>query len=73
MTTLESIPSSVRRLNLLFNSVGRRTEEKTLRSAVIACPDVEKLEIQGEVGKECWCFIVPYFTSIRVLDTHKWG
>ncbi|SJL17974.1 uncharacterized protein ARMOST_21545 [Armillaria ostoyae] len=33
-TTLETLPSSVHRLRLNFKSVGERTEEKTLRSAV---------------------------------------
>ncbi|KAK0226854.1 hypothetical protein EDD85DRAFT_1027347 [Armillaria nabsnona] len=66
-TTLESLPSSVRRLNLVFKSVGKRTEEKTLRSAVVVCPAIEELEIEGEGGEECWCSIVPHFKSIRVL------
>ncbi|PBK80363.1 hypothetical protein ARMGADRAFT_1020928 [Armillaria gallica] len=66
-TTLESLPPSVRRLNLFFKSVGKRTEEKTLRSAVVVCPNIEKLEIEGEGGEECWCSIVPHFKSLRVL------
>ncbi len=37
-TTLESLPPSVRRLRFMFKSVGKRTEEKTLRSAVVVCP-----------------------------------
>ncbi|KAK0432946.1 hypothetical protein EV421DRAFT_1451365 [Armillaria borealis] len=66
-TTLESFPSPVRRLRFTFKSVGKRTEEKTLHSAVIVCPDIEELEIDGDADKECWYSIVPYFKSLRVL------
>ncbi|SJL17972.1 uncharacterized protein ARMOST_21543 [Armillaria ostoyae] len=66
-TTLESLPASVRRLRFTFKSVGKRTEEKTLRSAVVVCPGIEELEIDGEAGEECWCSIVPHFKSLRVL------
>ncbi len=66
-TTLESLPPSVRRLRFSFKSVGKRTEEKTLRSAVVVCPNIEELEIGGEGGEECWCSVVPHFKSIRVL------
>ncbi|PBK62036.1 hypothetical protein ARMSODRAFT_981024 [Armillaria solidipes] len=69
-TTLESLPQSVRRLNLVFNSVGKRTEEKTLRSAIVVCPAIEELEVEGEGGDECWCSIVPQFKSLRVLVMH---
>ncbi len=37
-TTLESLPPSVRRLCFTFKSVGKRTQEKTLRSAIVVCP-----------------------------------
>ncbi|KAK0226861.1 hypothetical protein EDD85DRAFT_164863 [Armillaria nabsnona] len=66
-TTLESLPPSVRRLHLVFKYVGKRTEEKTLRSAVVVCPNIEELEVEGEGGEECWCSIVPHFKSLRVL------
>ncbi|PBK79690.1 hypothetical protein ARMGADRAFT_1069342 [Armillaria gallica] len=66
-TTLESLSPSVRRLRLTFKSVGKRTEEKTLRSAVVVCPAIEELEIEGEGGEECWCSIVPHFKFLRVL------
>ncbi len=72
-TTLESLPPSVRRLNLVFKSVGKRTEEKTLRSAVVVCPNIEELEIEGEGGEECWCSIVPHFKLLRVLVMRKPG
>ncbi len=62
-TTLESLPPSVRRLRFMFKSVGKRTEEKTLRSAVVVCPAIEELEIEGE----CWCSIVLHFKYLRVL------
>ncbi len=29
-------------------------EEKTLRSAVVVCPDIKELEIQGEADEEYW-------------------
>ncbi|PBK85913.1 hypothetical protein ARMGADRAFT_1035912 [Armillaria gallica] len=66
-TTLESLPLSVRRLRVAFKSVGKRTEEKTLRSAVGVCPAIEELEIDGESGEERWCSIVPHFKSPQVL------
>ncbi|PBK62041.1 hypothetical protein ARMSODRAFT_1062107 [Armillaria solidipes] len=72
-TTLESLPQSVRRLNLVFNSVGKRTEEKTLRSAIVVCPTIEELEVEGEAGDECWCSIVPHFKSLRVMVMRKPG
>ncbi|PBK85855.1 hypothetical protein ARMGADRAFT_1169341 [Armillaria gallica] len=34
-TTLESLPPSIRRLCFTFKSVGKRTQEKTLRSAIV--------------------------------------
>ncbi|KAK0226869.1 hypothetical protein EDD85DRAFT_976139 [Armillaria nabsnona] len=63
MTTLESLLPSVRRLRFTFKSVGKRTEEKALRSAVVVCPAIEELEIEGE----CWCSIVLHFEYLRVL------
>ncbi|KAK0432071.1 hypothetical protein EV421DRAFT_1924806 [Armillaria borealis] len=63
-TTLESLPSSVRRRRFTFNSVGKRTEEKTLRSAIVVCHTIDELEIEGEGGEECWCSIVPHFKSL---------
>ncbi|PBK79687.1 hypothetical protein ARMGADRAFT_1172281 [Armillaria gallica] len=66
-TNLESLPSSVRRLRFTFKSVGKRTEEKTLRSAIIICPTIDELEIEDEGDEECWRSIVPHFKSPRVL------
>ncbi|PBK85918.1 hypothetical protein ARMGADRAFT_1035914 [Armillaria gallica] len=66
-TALESLPPSVRRLHFSFKSVGKRTEEKTLRSAIVVCPAIEELEIEGEGGEEYWYSIVPHFKSLRVL------
>ncbi len=73
MTTLESFPLSVRLPRFAYKSVGKRTEEKTLRSAVVVCSAIEELEIDGEGGEECWCFIVPHFKSLRVLIMRKPG
>ncbi|KAK0477161.1 hypothetical protein EDD18DRAFT_1337998 [Armillaria luteobubalina] len=72
-TTLESLPPSVRHLRFAFKSVGKRTEEKTLRSAVVVCPAIEELEIEGDAGEACWCSIVPYFKSLCVLIMRKPG
>ncbi|KAK0471468.1 hypothetical protein IW261DRAFT_1597272 [Armillaria novae-zelandiae] len=72
-TTLESLPPSVRHLRFAFKSVGKRTEEKTLRSAVVVCPAIEELEIQGDAGEACWYSIVPHFKSLRVLIMRKPG
>ncbi|SJL18877.1 uncharacterized protein ARMOST_22479 [Armillaria ostoyae] len=72
-TTLESLPPSVRCLRFTFNSVGKRTEEKTLHSAIVVCPAIEELEIEGEAGEECWCSIVPHFKYLRVLLMRKPG
>ncbi|KAK0471458.1 hypothetical protein IW261DRAFT_894432 [Armillaria novae-zelandiae] len=72
-TTLESLPSSVRHLRFTFKSVGKRTEEKTLRSAVVVCPAIEELEIEGDAGEACWCSIVPHFKSLRILIMRKPG
>ncbi|KAK0432942.1 hypothetical protein EV421DRAFT_1910498 [Armillaria borealis] len=47
-TTLESLPSSVCHLRFTLNSVGKRTEEKTLRSAIVVCPTIDELEVEGE-------------------------
>ncbi|PBK85931.1 hypothetical protein ARMGADRAFT_1086973 [Armillaria gallica] len=70
MTTLESLPLSVCCLRVAFKSVGKCTEEKTLRSAVVVCPAIEELEIEGEGGEECWCSIVSHFKSLQVLVMH---
>ncbi|KAK0209929.1 hypothetical protein IW262DRAFT_499427 [Armillaria fumosa] len=70
-TTLESLPPSVRHLRLTFKSVGKRTEVKTLRIAIVVCPNIEELEIEGEAGEECWCSIVRQFKSLRVLVMRK--
>ncbi len=72
-TTLESRPLSVRPLHVAFKFVGKRTEEKTLRSALVVYPAIEELEIDGKVCEECWCFIVPHFKSLRVLIMRKSG
>ncbi len=72
-TTLESLLPSVHHLRFTFNSVGKRTEEKILCSAIVVCPAIEELEIEGEGGEEYWCSIVPYFKSLRVLVMHKPG
>ncbi len=69
-TTFESLPPSVRRLRFSFKSVGKRTEEKILRSAIVVCPNIEELEIEGDAGEECWCSIVPHFKSLRALVMH---
>ncbi|KAK0201320.1 hypothetical protein DFS33DRAFT_1490555 [Desarmillaria ectypa] len=50
-TTLESLPPSVSRLKLFFKSVGKRTEEKTLKSAVVICPNIEQLDIEAKPAK----------------------
>ncbi len=62
-STLEALPPFVPRLNVVFKCVGKRTEEKTLCSSVVACPDIEELEVEGEDGEECWCSIVPHIKS----------
>ncbi len=72
-TTLESLPPSINRLRFTFKSVGKRTEEKTLHSAIVVCPDIEELEVDGEAGEECWCSIVPYLKTLRVLIMRKPG
>ncbi|PBK80367.1 hypothetical protein ARMGADRAFT_1040105 [Armillaria gallica] len=72
-TTLKSLPPFVRRLRFMFKSVGKRTKEKTLRSAVVVCPAIEELEIEEEGGEECWCSIVPHLKSLRVLVMCKPG
>ncbi|KAK0485524.1 hypothetical protein EDD18DRAFT_698746 [Armillaria luteobubalina] len=72
-TTLDSLPTSVRHLRFAFKSVGKRTEEKTLRSAIVVCPAIEELEIEGDAGEACWCSIVPHFKSLRVLIMHNPG
>ncbi|KAK0442513.1 uncharacterized protein EV420DRAFT_1077026 [Desarmillaria tabescens] len=72
-STLESLPPSVRRLRFVFKSVGKRTEEKTLRSAVVVCPNIEELEIEGEGGEVCWGNVVPHFKALRVLVMRKPG
>ncbi len=53
--------------------MGKRIEEKTLRSAIVVCPAIEELEIEGEGGEECWCSIVPHFKTLRVLVMRKPG
>ncbi|SJL17968.1 uncharacterized protein ARMOST_21539 [Armillaria ostoyae] len=72
-TTLESHAPSVRRLRFTFKSVGKRKEEKTLRSAIVVCPAIEELEVEGEGGEEHWCSIVPQFKSLRALPMRKPG
>ncbi|KAK0432068.1 hypothetical protein EV421DRAFT_2040883 [Armillaria borealis] len=59
------------RLRFTLKSVGKRTEEKTLCSAVVVCPYLEELEIDGEAGEECWCSIVPRFKCLRILGMRK--
>ncbi len=66
MTTLESLPSSVRRLRFTFNSVGKHIEEKTTQRHR-RMPAIEELEIEGEGGEACWYSIVPRFKFLRVL------
>ncbi|KAK0226831.1 hypothetical protein EDD85DRAFT_976086 [Armillaria nabsnona] len=66
-TTPESLPPSVRRLRFSFKCVGKRTEENILRGAIVVCPNIEELEIDGEGREECWCSIVPHFKSRRAL------
>ncbi|KAK0432076.1 hypothetical protein EV421DRAFT_1742595 [Armillaria borealis] len=71
--TLESLHPYVCRLRFTFKSVSKRTEEKTLHSAIIVCPDIEELEVDGEAGEECWCSIVPHFKILLVLIMRKPG
>ncbi|KAK0226844.1 hypothetical protein EDD85DRAFT_940593 [Armillaria nabsnona] len=66
-TTLEFLPTTVPLLRFTFKSVGKRMEEKTLRSAIVVCPAIQELEIEGEDGEECWCSIITHFESLRVL------
>ncbi|KAK0482927.1 hypothetical protein EDD18DRAFT_1112444 [Armillaria luteobubalina] len=72
-TRLESLPPSLRHLIFKFKFVGKRTEEKTLRSAIVVCPAIEELEIEGDAGEACWCSIVPHFKSLRDLAMRKPG
>ncbi|KAK0207809.1 hypothetical protein IW262DRAFT_1529398 [Armillaria fumosa] len=71
--TLESLPPSVRHLRLIFKSVGKCTEVNTLRIAIIVCPAIEELEIEGEAGERCWCSIVRRLKSLCVLIMHEPG
>ncbi len=73
MMTLETLPPSVHHLRFMFKSVGKHTEEKTLYSAIVICPAIEELEIEGEGGKEFWCSIVAHFKSLHVLVIQKAG
>ncbi|KAK0226811.1 hypothetical protein EDD85DRAFT_795132 [Armillaria nabsnona] len=70
--TLESLPPSVRHLCFTFKSVGKHREEKTLRSAIVVCPAIEELEIEGEDDEE-WCSIVPPLQSRQTLVMRKPG
>ncbi|KAK0226741.1 hypothetical protein EDD85DRAFT_940539 [Armillaria nabsnona] len=72
-TTLKSLPPSIRRLCFTFKSVGKRTQEKTLRSATVVCPAIEKLEIEGEGGEERWSSVVPHFKTLQILVICKPG
>ncbi|KAK0432948.1 hypothetical protein EV421DRAFT_1451382 [Armillaria borealis] len=70
-TTLKSHPPSARRLRFTFKSLRKRKEEKTLCSAIVVCPAIEELEVEGEGGEERWCSIVPQFKSLRSLVMRK--
>ncbi len=72
-TTIESLPPSINRLRFTLKSVGKRIEEKTLRSAIVVCPDIEELEVDGEASEECWCSIVLHFKTLHVLIMRKPG
>ncbi|PBK80369.1 hypothetical protein ARMGADRAFT_1171932 [Armillaria gallica] len=50
--TLETLPSSVRRLRFNFEFARECTKEKTLRSDVLVCP-FEELKVEGRSGEEC--------------------
>ncbi|PBK79684.1 hypothetical protein ARMGADRAFT_1092865 [Armillaria gallica] len=62
--TPKSLLSSVHYLCFTFSSVGKCMEENILFSAIIVCPAIEELKIEGEGGEECWCSIVSYFKSL---------
>ncbi len=70
--TLETLPSSVRRLRFNFEFARECTKEKTLRSAVLVCP-FEELKVEGRSGEECWYSISPHFNSLRALVMRKPG
>ncbi|KAK0190186.1 hypothetical protein F5146DRAFT_1002356 [Armillaria mellea] len=54
-------------------SLCKRTEEKTLRSAIVVCPAIGELEIECDAGEERWCSIVPHFKSLHTLVMRKPG
>ncbi|SJL17980.1 uncharacterized protein ARMOST_21551 [Armillaria ostoyae] len=66
-TILKYLPHTLYCLRFMFKSVGKRTKEKTLRTAVDVCSAIEELEIEGEGGEKCWCSILSHFNSLRVL------
>ncbi len=45
LATLVSLPPSVPHLNLILKSVGKWNQEKVLSSAIVVCPNIDKLMI----------------------------